>query len=248
MVHKPISVMSWNLKGAAKPDLGRIAQEIGAEGADIVLAQEVQRRQAATLGELLGAAHTWRFKHWSIVRPAEGLAVFVRGGTVTARTIPLTARWLFWHHRRRIAIVAEVTTRAGDALTVVDLHLSSHDLTEARQGEIARLSALQEVRVGGQLIVGGDWNTDTRGVDLAPLHRRGLRDAWRAAHGADPQPPTCWPAGPRQDPPDQHLDALLVGDAFDVRAAQIPADWARFAPLSDHLPVVTELVAHHVGN
>ncbi|HEX4903345.1 MAG TPA: endonuclease/exonuclease/phosphatase family protein, partial [Acidimicrobiales bacterium] len=71
----PTRVLSWNLQGREAPDLAAVAHVVQASGADVVGLQEVQRRQAADLARRLGWWHEWRFKHWPVVVPAEGLAL-----------------------------------------------------------------------------------------------------------------------------------------------------------------------------
>ena len=71
----PIRVTTWNLQGRARPDLGAVAEVLTELEPDVVLLQEVQRRQVERLSAALGWSSAWRWKHWPMVYPAEGLAL-----------------------------------------------------------------------------------------------------------------------------------------------------------------------------
>src|SRR3546814_16117462 len=67
-------ILTWNLQGRERPDLGLVREVIAAATPDVVALQEVQRGQARALARPLGWSVAWRFKHWSVVVPPAGLA------------------------------------------------------------------------------------------------------------------------------------------------------------------------------
>jgi endonuclease/exonuclease/phosphatase family metal-dependent hydrolase len=71
-----VVVVTWNIKGSAQPDLGRLAERLDDFGADVVALQEVRRRQADALAQRVGwlTAH-WSFKHLPLFSPPEGHAM-----------------------------------------------------------------------------------------------------------------------------------------------------------------------------
>jgi endonuclease/exonuclease/phosphatase family metal-dependent hydrolase len=72
---------------------------------------------------------------------------------------------------------------AGVAVTMVNVHLESHDDPEARAQDMERLLIQVEAIAGhGPVILGGDFNTST----AAHLERAGTPDAWRAKIMAEP--------------------------------------------------------------
>src|SRR6478609_6051968 len=71
-------VMTWNVHGAAQPDLGRLADVMIEARPDAVAVQEIRRGQARRLATRLGWHHEWVFKHngyWPLWWRAEGLAI-----------------------------------------------------------------------------------------------------------------------------------------------------------------------------
>ena len=56
-------VTTWNIRGAAQPDLDRIAAAIREQRPDVVALQEVRRHQARAIAEALGWQHVWARKH-----------------------------------------------------------------------------------------------------------------------------------------------------------------------------------------
>lgn len=226
-----IRILTWNLQGRAGPDLDAVTASILAAGADLVVLQEVQRRQARALAERLGWSHAWRWKHWPIVVPAEGLAVLAPSAIDGVERRVLASRWRFWSWKRRIALAATV---AG--LRLVDVHLGAgvDDAERVRQAGLV---------VGASLrpdVVAGDFNVRPGSPVLEIFRRSGLRDAWAEARPGE-EGPTNWRAGPRDGPPVQRLDHVLVVRDLVVADAAVPrfgsAGFERYGELSDHLPV-----------
>ncbi len=232
-----VRVLTWNLQGRERPDLDAVLGVVRDLRPDVVCLQEVQRRQATWLAERLGWTSTWRFKHWPVVAPAEGLAVLAPEPPDEVRTVVLARFVAVWSWRRRIALRGVVRTSVGD-LEVVDVHLGA-GVAEAERVRQALLTA--GAVVGPVGLVAGDLNAHPGSAVLAAFASDGLRDAWPEAEPGSPGP-TNWLPGPRDGAPTQRLDYVLVGDGLAVVAAELPgpdevADGALGA-LSDHLPLV----------
>lgn len=261
------TLVSWNLKGSAGPDLAAIAEHLRAEGADVVALQEVQRHQARSLARALNArSWGWGFKHWPVRTWPEGMAVIGVTRPVEVRTLALSQRWRPWSWRRRIVQVAAVdgpadcpvgASEAADpdsgALTVINIHLTPQGETGLRTIETATVLALVAERAG-PVVVCGDLNERPDG----PLHRQmaaaGLRDGWpeRPPENAtdpsrtgDPWPTNWrgWRPGTTKLP-SQQLDYCYASAALPSLTVRMPApdhaEFARFAALSDHLPITAE--------
>jgi endonuclease/exonuclease/phosphatase family metal-dependent hydrolase len=236
-----LTVVSWNLQGSAAPDLDAVAARLRDLGADVVALQEVQRAQLRELGRLGGFAHgRWSFKHWPLRAPSEGLGLLSQGA-ITRCTVQRLARPArFWSWRRRIAQHAEVAA-GGAHLALVNVHLAAGVDDAGAAGERIDQADRLLARRDPRAVVAGDLNDTPGSAVLDRFAAAGLRDVWEQAHADRPHPPTNWRAGPRAAPPVDRLDYVLVPNAVEVLDAHVPADWERYAPLSDHLPVVAAL-------
>lgn len=233
-----LTVVTWNAQGSHGIDVARAADALAAFGPDVVLLQEIQRRQLAALGAALSMGGVcWRFKHWPVRVPAEGLGILARAPVESARTQVLAHRWEPWNWRRRVALHATVRV-GGRTARVVDVHLGA-GVDHAERTRQAR--ALLE-QAGGADVVAGDLNAEPASRELAAFGDAGWEDA-EARHrpAGVPGPSTNWAPGPRTAPPTQRLDYLLVRAGTEVLDASVPGDWERWAGLSDHVPVVARL-------
>ncbi len=223
--------MTWNLQGRERPDLVAVAEWLKARDPDVVLLQEVQRGQARRLGRLLGCQVAWRYKHWPVVVPAEGLAVLSTRPQSAISGRVLARRWAWWSWKRRVAIGATV---AG--IRVVSTHLGAGvgDGERARQADLVAAMAPDGV-------VAGDLNTAPGSIVLERFASFGLRDAWAERHPGDPGP-TNWSPGPRNAPPTQRLDYVLVARGLRVEDVERPADPVALGAISDHLPVTASVL------
>ncbi len=122
-------VMTWNVHGAAQPDLGRLADAVRDQRPDVLAVQEIRTRQAVGLAELLGWQHRWARKHhpysplvWWL---AEGAAI-ISPHTITQpirRSLSPGVSTSTYRHR----IVLAGTVRRGDAsIRLYDTHLAAH--------------------------------------------------------------------------------------------------------------------------
>jgi endonuclease/exonuclease/phosphatase family metal-dependent hydrolase len=123
----------------------------------------------------------------------------------------------------------------GATLRLANTHLGAGVTDEERARQARRIVSL----IRDLDLVAGDLNVQPDSGVLAEF--RGLTDAWARAHPGSRSPHTNWEPGPRDHPPVQRLDYVLVSPSRVVRDVQIPTDWERWAPLSDHLPVVVDL-------
>lgn len=231
-----LRVVTWNLQGRERPDLDAVTAAILRFDVDVALLQEVQRSQARSLARRLGWFHEWRFKHWPVVVAAEGLAVLSPLPFAAVERQILAMPWSFWSWRRRIAVAA---TLPDTGIRVVDTHLGA-GVGDAERTRQAQLTV--EMVGEGPGLVAGDLNTSPGSPVLRAYRDAGFEDAWSAVDGG--HGPTNWKPGPRDEPPTQRLDYVLVGGGVRVVDAWVPSgDEAveRFGPLSDHVPLVVTL-------
>jgi endonuclease/exonuclease/phosphatase family metal-dependent hydrolase len=236
VVDESVTVVTWNAQGSRGVDLQAATSALADLGPDVVLLQEIQRAQLRSLATALGMQGRWRFKHWGVKVPAEGLGVLTRGRIVGLRLQVLAHRWAFWNWRRRVAIHVTIE-RAGVRTQMVDVHLGAGVTAEERVRQAEALLATAPPAV----LIAGDLNAEPESRELATFATAGWRDAERRRHPDVRRPSTNWAPGGRTAPPTQRLDYLLVRDGTQVEDAFVPDDWERWAALSDHVPVVARL-------
>jgi endonuclease/exonuclease/phosphatase family metal-dependent hydrolase len=240
-----LTVLTWNLKGSEPTDIDVVADAVTGAGADLVLLQEVQQRQARRIARAVGAvSRRWSFKHWPIRTCAEGMAVIgvTVDADVHART--LTARWKLWSWRRRVLQEAQVE----GGLRVLNVHLSPHNAVATRAHEVG--AVLARLNEDGRLsVVAGDLNERPNEPGVGRLLAAGLRDAWALVRPDDDEEraATNWHrwATTRGGPPNRRLDYVLVSPEVAVRDVWSPRfgddGFSSLAELSDHLPVAARL-------
>jgi endonuclease/exonuclease/phosphatase family metal-dependent hydrolase len=231
-----ITVVTWNAQGSRRPDPAAMAAALRELEPDLVLLQEVQRHQLRAIASATGWAGTWRFKHWGVRIPPEGLGILVRGSIDAVRRQILAHPYGWWNWRRRIAVQAAVTV-AGRRLAVVDTHLGAGVPAAER---VRQIGVLLDATTDAVLIA-GDLNAEPGSAELRTFRDAGWWDAERRVRPDVTRPSTNWAPGPRTAPPTQRLDYVLVRDATTVVDAFVPDDWGRWAALSDHVPVVARL-------
>lgn len=246
--------MTWNVKGHAKPDIAVVVDHARAVGADVLALQEVQRRQAQAIARALGAASlTWSFKHWPVWWPAEGLAVVGLTQPVRARSHVLSFRFRPWSWRRRIVQVA-VVDRLQPPVVLANTHLSPYGQAALRGREVeAMLRPLSSAH--GPVVVAGDLNDRPEADMFAHFRKAGFRDAWVERHRGDEGSGATnwhgWRPG-TSEPPNQRIDYVLVSADVDTVGVHVPRPgddgFARFAALSDHLPLTATLSFPSGGN
>jgi len=233
-----LTILTWNLNGSTGVDVDGVAGVLHASCADVVVLQEVQRRQAHALAARAEMPTVrWAFKHWPVPRPSEGLAVLGPHPIERSRTTTITPG-APWSWRRRILLVVRVDTPLGP-ITVADAHLSPHDAGRRREAEARQVLAELESSDGPAFVV-GDLNDGSADGSIGVFLGAGYEDGWTVVHGDEPGP-TNWTHGDRRGrPPTQRLDHVLVPPGWDVVSATVgpgaPID--SFASWSDHLPLV----------
>ena len=238
----PVRLLTWNLRGRDRPDLGEVAGHVSGSGADVVVLQEVQRRQARVLAAALGWDLVWRLKHWPVVIPAEGLAILAPARPWAEETVVLAGGWRLWSSHRRIALAATVATPEGP-VRVVDVHLGAGVEEEERARQADLVTGLGEIVVG-------DLNARPGSATLGVFGAAGLSDAWaEAGHGIGH---TSWGGRSRSDPAVKRLDYVLLGGGWRALEASVPvhadADFARWGAVSDHLPVTVTVARDERGS
>ena len=234
MVHHgtvPHRVLTWNLQGREQPDLDEVARLLRQAEPDVVLLQEVQRRELRQVARTLGWSAAWTFKHWPILAPSEGLGVLSPHPLGRIQRVVLAHRYRFWTWRRRVAVMVAVR-----GLQAVNTHLGAGvgNVERARQ-------AARTIELDGA-IVAGDLNASPSSAVLATYAKAGYVDAWALLHPGDPGA-TNWKPGPRDQPPTQRLDYVLVRAGWRILAAELPDEPIPLGQLSDHLPLVVDLEA-----
>jgi endonuclease/exonuclease/phosphatase family metal-dependent hydrolase len=245
-----LTLLSWNLMGSKGVDVRAVVDHIEAIAADVVVLQEVQRRQARAIARSLGAvSERWGFKHWPIRTWPEGMAVIGVTRAARVRTYAITHPLVAWSSRRRILQVAAVRLDADarTVITLVNVHLSSGNAAAVRAVEAgAVIRRVAERR--RPAVVAGDLN-DRPGSDVyTRFQEAGLRDVWTILRPDDPGP-TNWrgwvPGTPK--PPTRRLDYVFVNDGLDPVSVSLPRygdpGFAPFASISDHLPVTATVAA-----
>jgi endonuclease/exonuclease/phosphatase family metal-dependent hydrolase len=224
-------VVTWNLQGRERPDLDAVEEVLRGVSADVVLLQEVQRRDLRELRQRLGWAGRWTFKHWPVLAASEGLAVLSPHPMGQVSRVVLAERYRFWSWRRRVAMVVDVR-----GVRAVNTHLGAG----VGDAERTRQAALT-IEMGGAMVA-GDLNTSPGSSVLATYAAAGYADAWGLVH-PDDHGATNWAPGPRDQPPTQRIDYVLVGGDLRVVGAELPADPVPLGALSDHLPLVVDVEA-----
>jgi endonuclease/exonuclease/phosphatase family metal-dependent hydrolase len=231
-----LRVMTYNIRHGegmdGRIDLGRIAEVIRREGADIVALQEVdrgvarsgRRDLAAELAELTGLTHVFS-NNFSFQGGEYGNALLSR--------LPVK-RWGNTHYRmlregEQRGLLAVELDVAGQRLVVMSTHL------DFRPDDAERLSNVGEIRaVAGQygegaVILCGDFNA----VPGSPTHvamKAGFEDVWESVGTGDGH--TYSSTEPRR-----RIDYVFLRRGGNL----VPVDaWVPESVASDHLPLVVE--------
>ena len=221
------TVLTWNVHGSAAPDVAAIATAIRESSPDVVVLQEIRKRQATSLATMLPMRFTWALKHYPYTKAmwwrAEGMAIMTPhlldavGHTEISDEQPMRS----W--RRRIAQWGLVGRADRSMLMIYNLHLSPHDDNESRRAEAVRVRYLV-ASIGDEppAVVAGDFNDagDPSVIENLP----GIEHV--AAPMSNPS-----------DIPTQSLDhVLLPAQASNVEVSA-PDGSEQWAAISDHLPV-----------
>lgn len=221
------TVLTWNVHGSERPDITKLAEAIRFEAPDVVVLQEIRKKQAAELAAALSFRYSWARKHFPYTHllwwRAEGLAIMTPHALDAAGHTELSNDERSWSWQRRIAQWALVGRVDSTAFRVYNVHLSPHDDASARREEAVRLATIvAEHGDDPPAIVAGDFNDS---YDSSIIY---------ALPGIEHLVPSnSSPA----DEPTQLLDhVLLPADATHV-SVSVPAGGSDWAEMSDHLPV-----------
>jgi len=227
--------VTWNLHGAAHPNLELVAEVLEGYAPDVVCAQEVRRHQAKRLAHRLGWQHRWAHKHDPYSKlvwwRSEGIAVLTPHPTTHVVRTVISRGARSWSYRRRV-LLAVTVTRPDAALRVYDTHLASDGEPDERIAQARRVAegvlhdAAPVAIVAGDLNVGSDQEVEV----LRALRAAGLRDV----EGDSTSPSTV---------PQQRLDRVLVPTHATVLDQHTPDGGEQWARISDHLPVMVEFEA-----
>lgn len=226
-------VLTWNVRGNARPDEASIAEVIAGYAPDVVALQEVRRSQARSVAAGLGWHHHWARKHYPYTPlvwwQAEGHALFTPHAITAPVTRTISTDASTWTYRHRIVLAATIR-RAGDELRVYDTHLAAHDHPDERIAQAKRVAGFVVADGAPARVVAGDLNAAGEPEVIRELHAAGLRDP-----GGGPTHPSTVPS--------RRFDYVLVPDGSTVTDRHVPTGGDQWWELSDHLPT---LVAFHL--
>ncbi|HYN35136.1 MAG TPA: endonuclease/exonuclease/phosphatase family protein [Ilumatobacteraceae bacterium] len=220
-------IMTWNVHGSQRPDIGAVAAAIRAEAPDIVVIQEIRKGQAESLGEALSMRYSWALKHSPYTTAmrwrSEGMAILTPHLLDAAGHTEISDQQPMRSWRRRIAQWALIGRPDRSMVMIYNLHLSPHEDADSRRLEAARVSEIVAA-IGDDppAIVAGDFNDadDPSIVDALP--------------GIEHVMPSN--TNPSQQPTQVLDHVLLPAHATDV-SVDLPAGGPDWAAISDHLPV-----------
>ena len=220
--------MTWNIRGAQRPDVKQVAAVIREQRPDVVSVQEVQRTQLRRVAQELGWKFVWTRKHYPysplLWWRAEGIGILSPWAVSASMHTTITPGVSTWIYRHRVLLAATVTRR-DSAARVFNTHLASHDADE-RLAQARRVADRVRADTSPVIILTGDLNTtDDSEIEVMREFRAvGLHDA-----GGTVSNPSIHPS--------QRIDyVLLPAAATDVRS-HTPDGGELWARLSDHLPV-----------
>lgn len=189
-------------------DLERVADELAAWDADVLMLQEVDRgrprsdalAQARWLGEQLGLE--WAYGATRQLRPGStGNAVLSRFPVLEVRTRALP-RLPGLYRRGLVQLTVDVE---GQAVEVISTHLD-HVAPAARRAQATAVAGVVR-RSDRPVLLGGDLNAEPGFPPLAILDRAGLDDPWAAVGRGDGL------TVPAADP-QRRIDYVLADDSF----------------------------------
>lgn len=223
-------IVTWNLRGSASPDLTAVATVVAERSPDVVLLQEVRRRQARDLARILGWNHIWARKHhpYSPAAPwlSEGLAILSRHALIEHHHRSISPGVSSWTYRHRI-VLASTVVRGHERMRVYDTHLASGAAADERIAQARRVSDLVIADGAEHRLVGGDLNAPGEREVVREFHSAGLRDP-----GGGPTNPSIAPR--------QRLDYVLIPAASRLIEQHEPDGGDEWWAISDHVPVTVE--------
>lgn len=222
-------VLTWNVRGAARPPLATLAEVIREYEPDVLALQEIQPLQARGLARLLGWQHRWGRKHYpyshAVWWRAEGLAIMSPHRLTRFHHQTISPGVHPWTWRHRVLLAADVE-RGADRLRVVNTHLAAHASgADQRIAQAGRVAARVRADAAPLTVVAGDLNAPGEVEVIREFHTVGLRDP-----GGGPTNPSIAPA--------QRLDYVLIPDRARLLEQAQPDGGEWWWALSDHIPVL----------
>ena len=158
--------MTWNIRGSARPDLAAIAAVIAGALPDAIAVQEIGRRQADALADILRWHHCWARKHYPyspvLWRLAEGLAIMSPHPLSGTTNRSLSPERSTWTHHHRIALATSVQRAGdrdrGDTVRIYNVHLAAGRRADERIAQAGRVAALITAQRPSLTVVAGDLN------------------------------------------------------------------------------------------
>jgi len=260
----PVRVATYNIRVGIGADgkwsgtnptenLNAIAKYLTDERLDIVLLQEVDRRQKRTAGvdevALLAEATGMNSAYAPAMVDGEaqyGIAILSRWPVASFDAVALpridytqTQKELpTWFSEQRMALVARIDSPDGP-ISAVCAHLGLTKEQRLQQIEALARIAQAEMRSGRAVVLGGDFNAEPDGVELAAV-RAVLADAYHdhpkqngLVEDMTVRARNTFPS----NGPDRCIDYIF----FDAAAFSVTSIAVGEAKFSDHLPVVAEL-------
>lgn len=228
-----------------RSNLARVAALIDSLGADIILLQEVDRLtarsggvdQAAVLARATGL-HGVFGRSIDFNGGEYGNAVLSRWPVRTWRVVPLDSLLpprLAAEVQEARSLLHVVVDAPGGTVHVVNTHLDQGAGSVLRPSQTLALLAYLAgaIGTGEPVVLGGDLNAAPGTVEVRALAGR-FTDAWTAC--GDGAGFTF-----RADRPDRRIDYVMLADARCTSARVLERD------LSDHLPVVVDVVVPRAG-
>jgi endonuclease/exonuclease/phosphatase family metal-dependent hydrolase len=226
-------VMTWNVHGAAQPDLQRLAEAVRDQRPDVLAVQEIRARQAAGLAQQLGWQHHWARKHYPysplVWWLAEGAAVMSPHSITHPVRRSLSPGVSTWTYRHRVVLAATIG-RADASIRVYDTHLASHTQPDERIEQAGRVASMIADDAPPTAVVAGDLNAPGEVEVIRQFHRVGLRDP-----GGGPTHPSMSPR--------RRLDYILVPETARITEQHSPDGGDAWRELSDHVPVLVEFAS-----
>lgn len=223
-------IVTWNVRGNARPDLEAIADVVSQYAPDALSVQEIRRGQAKRLAAHLGWHHRWARKHhpWSPLCfwLTEGLSIMSPFPIDAARHETISVGASTWTYRHRILLAVTITRRA-EHLRLYDTHLAAHDHPDERISQARRVAARIRADNAPLAVVAGDLNAPGEVEVIRELHPAHLTDP-----GGGPTNPSIAPR--------QRLDYVLIPERAHLVEQHEPQGGERWWALSDHVPVMVE--------
>ncbi len=234
-----LKIMTWNLQGSQRPNIGTVADKIQQLQPDIIAIQEIQKHQARALALRLAWSHVWAFKHNGygplLPRRAEGMSIMSQLPLSNTGKTTLSSGYGRFTYRRRIAMWASVDI-GGHQFTLFNTHLASDDIGDEGTTQAQRLRQIVDAHLQHPTVIAGDFNDHQRPDIVNILNGEQNHDAWNYAQSRSRNGLT----NPTKNP-FQRLDHILVPRTHTIARVLVPDSDQSWIELSDHIPVIATI-------